>query len=49
MTEYNAMICLSVHQTMAFKDPGMIAKATFIEIGVYVLGRQGVNMIINTN
>ena len=33
-TEYNAMLCLSDHQTMAFKDKSTIPKATFIEIGV---------------
>ena len=33
--EYNAMLCLSDHQTMAFKDQSTIPKATFIEIGVY--------------
>ena len=35
-TEYNAMLCLSEHQTMAFKDKSTIPEATFIEIGVYV-------------
>ena len=33
--EYNAMLCLSEHQTMAFKDKSTIPKVTFIEIGVY--------------
>ena len=33
------MLCLSDHQTMAFKDQSTIPKATFIEIGVYdILG-----------
>ena len=30
------MLCLSDHQTMAFKDQSTIPKATFIEIGVYL-------------
>ena len=34
-TEYNAMLYLSEHQTMAFKDKSTIPKATFIEMGVY--------------
>ena len=34
-TEYNAMLCLSEHQTMAFEDKSTIPKVTFIEIGVY--------------
>ena len=37
-TECNTMLCLSDHQTMAFKDQSSqstIPKATFIEIGVY--------------
>ena len=34
-TEYNAMLCLDDHQTMAFKDQSTIPKATFIEISVY--------------
>ena len=29
------MLCLSDHQTMAYKDQSKIPKATFIEIGVY--------------
>ena len=29
------MLCLSDHQTMAFKDQSTIPKATFIEISVY--------------
>ena len=29
------MLCLSDHQTMAYKDQSKILKATFIEIGVY--------------
>ena len=33
-TEYNTMLCLSDHQTMAFKDQSTIPKATFIEIGI---------------
>ena len=33
--EYNAMLCLSELQTMAFKDKSTIPEATFIEIGVY--------------
>ena len=33
--QYNAMLCLSDHQTMAFKDQSMIPKATFTETGVY--------------
>ena len=33
--EYNAMLCLSVYQTMAFKDQSTIPKATFLERGVY--------------
>ena len=33
--EYNAMLCLSDHKTMAFKDQSTISKATFIEMGVY--------------
>ena len=33
--EYYAMLCLSDHKTMAFKDQSTISKATFIEIGVY--------------
>ena len=32
--EYSAMLCLSDHQTMAFKDQSTILKTTFIEIGV---------------
>ena len=35
--QYNAMLCLSDHQTMAFKDQNKIPKATFIEIGEYAL------------
>ena len=35
--QYNAMLCLSDHQTMAFKDQSKIPKATFIEIGEYAL------------
>ena len=35
-TEDNAMLCLSDHQTMAFKDQSTIPKATFIEIGLYL-------------
>ena len=31
------MLCLSDHQTMAFKDQSTIPKATFIEIGVCFL------------
>ena len=31
------MLCLSDHQTMAFKDQSKIPKATFIEIGEYAL------------
>ena len=37
-TEYNAMLCLSEHQTMAFKDckdKSTIPKATFIDLVVY--------------
>ena len=34
-TEYNAMLCLREHQTMAFKDKSTIPKATFIDLGVY--------------
>ena len=30
------MLCLSDHQTMAFKDQSTIPKATFIEIGLYL-------------
>ena len=33
--QYNAMLCLSDHQTMAFKDQSTIPKATFIEM-VYI-------------
>ena len=32
--EYNAMLCLSDHQTMALEDQSANPKATFIEIGV---------------
>ena len=35
--QYNAMLCLSDRQTMAFKDQSKIPKATFIEIGEYAL------------
>ena len=31
------MLCLSDHQTMAFKDESKIPKATSIEIGEYAL------------
>ena len=34
-TEYNAMLCLSDHQTMAFNDQSTIPKTTFIEVGEY--------------
>ena len=34
-TEYNAMLCLSDHQTIAFEDQSTIPKATFIETGIY--------------
>ena len=33
--QYNAMLCLSDHQTMAFEDQNTIPKTTFIEKGVY--------------
>ena len=33
--EDNAMLCLSDHQTTAFKDQSTIPTATFIEISVY--------------
>ena len=33
--ECNAMLCLSDHQTMAFKDQSTIPKATFLERGVF--------------
>ena len=33
--EYPAMLYLSDHKTMAFKDQSTISNAIFIEIGVY--------------
>ena len=33
--EYHAMLYLSDHKTMAFKDQSTISNAIFMEIGVY--------------
>ena len=41
-TEYNAMLCLSDHQTMT-KDQSMISKTTFIEIHVYISTTSGLS------
>ena len=45
-TEYNAMLWLSDHETMALKDQSTIPKATFIEIGLSVYGYLNVNAFL---